>query len=100
MVKVRWDTGDITWEPLDNLKKDDPLTLAQYAKDKDLTLESGWKWTKRFVKNPKKFLRYMRILKGQKRTGPKFKHGIQIPRNLREARELDRINGNNLWKKL
>ena len=40
----------------------------------------------------------MRILKGQKRTGPKFKHGIQVPRNLREARELDRINGNNLWE--
>ena len=43
MVKVRWDTGDVTWEPLDNLKTDDPLTLTQSAKDKDLTQESGWK---------------------------------------------------------
>ena len=30
-VKVLWDTGDETWEPMKVIKEDDKLTLAKYA---------------------------------------------------------------------
>ena len=30
-VKIQWDNGDVTWEPLNSLRKDDPVTLAKYA---------------------------------------------------------------------
>jgi hypothetical protein len=28
---------------------------------------------------------------------PKHKFGVEVPKNVRQALELDRINGNNLW---
>ena len=30
--------------------------------------------------------------------GPKYKFGVEIPRSVKHALELDRWNGNNLWK--
>ena len=32
------------------------------------------------------------------RTGPKFKFGVQVPRNTKEAYLLDRKNGDTLWQ--
>ena len=97
-VKVLWDTGEVSWEPMDVIRKDDPVTLAKYAKDKNLENQAGWKWAKRYTKNQKKFIRLVKIMKSQKKNGPKFKFGIQVPRSMREALELDRANGNNFWK--
>ena len=28
-VKIQWDNGDVTWEPLNSFRKDDPVTLGQ-----------------------------------------------------------------------
>ena len=30
--------------------------------------------------------------------GPKYKFGVEIPRLVKHALQLDRKNGNNLWK--
>ena len=30
--------------------------------------------------------------------GPKYKFGVEIPRSVRHALEIDRKNGNNLWR--
>jgi hypothetical protein len=35
-IKVLWYTGEETWEPLNVLKKDDPVTIAQYVQEKGL----------------------------------------------------------------
>jgi len=58
-VEVPWDTGEKTWEPLNVMKTDDPVTVAQYVNEKNLQDLPYWKWANRYVKNPKKFLRYM-----------------------------------------
>jgi hypothetical protein len=29
---------------------------------------------------------------------PKFKFGVEVPKNTRRALELDKINGDNLWR--
>ena len=42
-VKVFWDTGEETWEPMQTIKEDDKLTLAAYAREMKLLDESGWK---------------------------------------------------------
>jgi hypothetical protein len=36
------------------IRKDDPVTLAKYADENNLTTQSMWKWTHRYVKNKKK----------------------------------------------
>jgi hypothetical protein len=35
-VMVEWETGEITEEPLNVIGKDDPVTVALYAKEKGL----------------------------------------------------------------
>jgi len=35
-VVVLWDIGEKTWEPLNVMKTDDPVTAAQYGKEKNL----------------------------------------------------------------
>ena len=35
-VKVAWDDGDVTWEPLHEMRLFDMITLAKYAHDNDL----------------------------------------------------------------
>ena len=99
MLEVLWDNGDTSWEPLSTLRKDDPVTIAGYAKDNHLLEERGWKWCKRIAKREKKFLRMMKLMKAQQKgkRAIKYKFGVQIPRNVREAFELDKKNGNTKW---
>jgi hypothetical protein len=40
---VEWEGGETTWEPLQVLIKDDPVTVALYGKKHDLIGKPGWK---------------------------------------------------------
>ena len=42
-VLIDWEDGSLTWEPLSLIAKDDPITCAQYAKEKELLDKPGWK---------------------------------------------------------
>ena len=42
-VSIEWENGEITWEPLSILAKDDPVTCAIYAEEHNLLEEDGWK---------------------------------------------------------
>ena len=35
-AEVLWDTGEKTWEPLNVMKTDDPVMVAQYVKERNL----------------------------------------------------------------
>ena len=70
-VKVLWDSGDETWEPMRTIKEDDKMTLTKYAHDNNLIDEPGWRWARRLTKNPKKFIRMAKIFAAQARN-----HGI------------------------
>ena len=86
-------------EPMETIKSDDKFTLAAYARDNNLLDQGGWKWARGITKNPQKFIRMARIFAAQmKRYGAKYKFGIRVPRNYREAVEIDRKNGNTLWQ--
>jgi hypothetical protein len=41
-VKIIWWDGSTTWEPVVNLVKDDPVTLAAYVKKNNLQGMKGW----------------------------------------------------------
>ena len=98
-VKVSWDDGDVTWEPLHDMRLFDMMTLAKYAHDNDLINTPGWKWAKKKTKNPKKFIRMAKIFKSQVNPpGPRSKFGVRIPRNREEILRLDKINGNTFWE--
>ena len=50
---VEWESGEVTYEPLTLISKDDPITCAVYAKKHDLLDTTGWKHLKRYAKKTK-----------------------------------------------
>jgi hypothetical protein len=98
-VQVQWETGEVTYEPLSLIAKDDPVTCAVYAKENDLLDEPGWKHLKRYVKTHKRLVRSVKQAKlRQARRSIKYKFGYQVARDYDEAILLDKTNGNTNWQ--
>ena len=97
-LKIIWENDEQTWETFTSIKQTDPITLSKYAHEKNMINTPGWKWCKRYSKNPKKFINISKLFANKRlNKGKKYKFGVEIPRNLKHALELDRINQNNLW---
>jgi hypothetical protein len=78
---------------------DDPVVCAVYAKENNLLNTPGWKQFKRITKNAKKMSRMLNQSKlRQERHCPIYKFGYQVPRNHKEAIDLDIQNGNTKWQ--
>lgn len=100
-VLVGWVDQPATWEPMEVIKKDDPITLAAYAKEHGLVKQSIWKWADKPTKTAKKLKRALnQVRMFKRRTGRaiKYQFGVRVPRTTQEALLLDRINGNTKWK--
>ena len=75
------------------------MTCAIYGKEHNLLEQDGWKCFARLARRQKKLLRLAHQAKLQSfRCRPTFKFGIQIPRSHAQALELDKENGNHLWR--
>ena len=97
-VLVNWENGESTWEPLAIIAKSDPVTVAIYGKENNLLQLPGWRKFNRLANRQKKLLRMANQAKLKSyRTAPIFKFGVQVPRNHKEAMQLDEKNGNTLW---
>lgn len=96
-VQIKWKNGEVTWEPVEIIKKDDPISLAEYAHDKELLHQSSWKWCRRFLYCGKliNVLQANAIL--NKKALPRLKFGYKVPRNISEALKIDRANRNTAW---
>ena len=97
-VLIHWETGEKTWEPLDLIRKTDPVTCAIYAKDKNLLEQDGWKSLRKIAKKQRTLLRLAKQAKLQSfRHKPIYMFGYLVPRNHRQAMDLDKANGNTKW---
>ena len=97
-VKMLWETGEITYEPLDFLSRDITVELAQFAMDNDLLDKPGWKRFKQYKRRKKLVERLIKQAKLRSfRLKPKYKYGFEVPRNYKHALELDKRNGNTKW---
>ena len=54
---VEWESGEVTYEPLTLISKDDAITCAVYAKKLDLLATTGGKHLKRYAKTSKRLIR-------------------------------------------
>jgi hypothetical protein len=95
-VVVEWEDGSETTEPLDIMIKDDPVTVAEYAAANNLTDKPGWKRLKHIIRNRKRLER-MAHAANVARKGTTYQFGVEVPRNVKHAYELDKKNGNTLW---
>ena len=93
---VQWKDGTTSWEDLRNLKDDYPLQLAEYAVANKIADEPAFAW---WVKHAlKKRDRIIAKVKSRywKRT---HKFGIELPKTIPEAFEIDRRTGTDYWRK-
>ena len=92
-----------TYEPLDNIAADDPVTCALYAKEKGLLDEPGWRQFNHIAKRQGKLLRMVNRAKLRSyQCAPRFKFGYQVPSNHEEAMHLDKKTSTPtglMWKK-
>ena len=97
-VMVEWETGEITDEPLSLIAADDPVTCAEYAKKHDLLHLDGWKRLKHIAKNQKQLTRAINQSKTrQVRRSAVYQFGFLIPKDYKQALQLDEQNGNCKW---
>lgn len=90
-MHVRWNDGTTTWEPASMLRRDDPLSVAQYLRDyvENSDIDTRMKrWMQRTLRNRRKTAKRV-----------DFKFGVDIPRSVRRALAFDNENGNDLWEK-
>jgi len=98
-VLVEWESGESTYEPLDLIAADDPVTCAEYATKHDLLDTPGWKRFKSYGKNAKKLERMINQAKLHSyRREPFWKFGVLVPRNHKQVLEIDEKNKNTLWQ--
>ena len=98
-VMVEWESGEVTYEPLTLISKDDPITCAVYAKKHDLLDTTGWKHLKRYAKTSKRLIRAVKQSRiRQVRAPVRYQHGSQVPKDYNDAMRLDKENGNTHWQ--
>ncbi len=110
-VLIKWTDGSTTYEPLNMVAKDDPVTCAIYAKEHDLLDNPSWKRFKSVAKqhysiNKNVIDNIVNINNNYSRSAykaksyskfPVHKFGFQVPRSVKETYEIDRRNGNTKW---
>ena len=81
------------------MKEADPISCDANARENKLLSFAGWKWAKRIKVDASRMIRMARkIFRATQPQASVFKFGFQDPRGVKQALELDRINGNHLWK--
>ena len=96
-VKAIWSDGDESWIRLDALRIQDPYPLITYAVKRKITKLPSWEWTKDYLQDEERMAGMVHAFKATVH-GNKFMFGDKIPKNVKHALELDKANGNNLWK--
>ena len=98
-VMVEWESGEVTYEPLTLISKDDPIICAVYAKKHDLLDTTGWKHLKRYAKTSKRLIRAVKQSRiRQVRASARYQHGFQVPKDYNDAIRLDKENSNTHWQ--
>ena len=98
-VMVEWESGEVTYEPLALISKDDPINCAVYAKKHDLLDTPGWKHLKRYAKTSKRLIRAVKQSRiHQVRASARYQHGFQVPKDFNDAIRLDKENSNTHWQ--
>ena len=98
-VMVEWESGEVTYEPLTLISKEDPINCAVYAKKHDLLDTTGWNHPKRHAKISKRLIRAVKqSWIRQVRASARYQHGFQVPKDYIDAIRLDKENSNTHWQ--
>ena len=93
----QWRDGSTSWENLADLKESHPIETAEYAKILGIDHEPAFNWWVPHVLKKRD-----RIISLVRKRNPRYlkrthKFGIELPKTVKEAYELDKKNGNTFW---
>ena len=91
---VRWKDGSQSWVPLKDLKEAYMVQTADYAVQNKIQTEPAFAWWVPHVLRKRDIILCKVKSKYWQTT---HKYGIEIPKNINHAKEIDRRNGNSLW---
>ena len=92
---VNWKDGSQTWIPLKDIKESNPIEVAEFAMTKGLEKEPAFAW---WVPHTlKKRNRIISAVNARLRKKT-HKYGIEVPRSVEHAYQLDENNRNTLWR--
>ena len=88
-VHVQWKQGNKSWISLNSLRLHDPYSCVIYAVTKKLFHDPDWTWITNFIDDSHAYTKMLNVLKTSKAMGPKYKFGVEIPKSVKHALELD-----------
>jgi hypothetical protein len=96
-ICCQWKDGSSSWENLSDLKESHPIETSEYAKIIGVDHEPAFNWWVSHV-----LIKRDRIILIVKKHNPRFlkkthKFGIEVPKTVKDALEIDRRNGNTVW---
>lgn len=93
---VQWRDGSTSWVPLKDLKESNPVETAEYVKAHNLQDKPAFSWWVPFtLKKRDRIIKAIKQTKYQ-RTDQKF--GIEIPKTVKRALEIDQETGTTFWR--
>ena len=93
--RVLWRDGSSQWISLKELKESNPVEIADYVQANNLTNEPAFAWWVPYTIRKRDMI-IAAVNKRVEKSTHKF--GIKVPRNVKEAIALDRLNQNTLWQ--
>ena len=96
--KVLWSDMTTTWENVYALFHHVPQALYDYSKDNKLSNKKAWNHLEKCYEASLNFDSMAKAFKTSQIKGPKFKFGVEVPRSVNHALQLDKKNGNTLWE--
>ena len=95
-LQVLWKDGSTSWIPLKELKESNPVEVAEYAVANEIDDESAFQWWVPFTLRKRDMI-IAAVNKRVRQTT--YKYGHRVPKTVKEAFELDKINGNDRWRR-
>jgi hypothetical protein len=92
-----WTDGSTSWINLKDMKESHPVQTAEYAKAVGIDHESASNWWMPHVLRTRERIISLVCKRETRYVKRTHKYGIEIPKTVKQAYELDRINGNTQW---
>ena len=92
---ILWKNGTEEWIPLKLMKEYNPLEVAEYACARGIDNEAAFAWWVPFTLRKRD-----RIIAAvnTRVTKTSHKYGVEVPRSLKHAFDIDERNGNTFWR--
>ena len=91
---IKWKDKSKAWINLTDMKEAHPVETAEYARARGISNEPAFAWWVPYTLRKREVI--LAAVKNQIRKTT-HKYGIEIPRDVEHAHEIDLRNGNTMW---